>query len=192
MFDMLRLAILALVFGLATCAPPPVEQRFLNWRLEDDVAIYREKATTNPEHLYRVGELSTALSDPAYRHFLELVAQTPPGRRAFIYYEASAANGVAFFALAVDGNPCRIVASDYQGTHERTCRGFSTFEPSVQDVRIPIRDPVVASLVQYEPGRPPIRTMTLGSVTREGEDPLDGDLVARVRRVFSQRLGSTQ
>jgi hypothetical protein len=189
---MFRFVILSLAVALATCAKPPEERRFLEWRLEDDLAIYRAQAATNPEHAYRVGELSDALHGPEYQRFLELVAKAPAGRRAFIYYEVSGANGIWFFALAVDGTPCRIVASDYDGGYERTCRGFSTFEPFVEDVRIPIRDPVVASLVQYEPGHAPIRTMTLGSVTREGVNPLNGNFIANIRRIFSRRHESTE
>ena len=182
---MFRAAVLCLALMLPACAQPLEEHRFAEWHLEDDLAAYREQEPANPEHLYRVGELSDALHGPPYQRFLELVATASPGKRAFIYYEVSGANGIWFFALAVDGHPCRIVTSDYDGTSEQTCGGFSTFEPQVEDVRTPLRDPLVAGLVQYEPGSEPIRAMALVGGEPEGIPP-DGDLIGKVRRVFSR------
>lgn len=180
-----RIAILCLALAFTGCARPLEERRFADWRLEDDLAAFREQPTTNREHLYRVGELSDALHGPEYQRFLELVAQAPAGERAFIYYEVSGANGIWFFALAVDGRPCRIVTSDYDGVSEQRCRGFSTFEPVVEDDRRPVRDGLVAALIQYEPGQEPIRVMTLVHNGEPQAKPDDRDFVGRVRRVFS-------
>jgi len=180
-----RVAILCLALAFAGCARPLDEHRFLDWRLEDDLAAFREQPTTNPEHRYRVGELSDALGGPAYQRFLELVAQAPAGERAFIYYEVSGANGIWFFALAVDGQPCRIITSDYDGVSEQRCRGFSSFEPVVEDDRTPVRDGLVAALVQYEPGHEPIRAMTLVHHGEPHAEPGDRDFIGRVRRIFS-------
>jgi hypothetical protein len=181
-----RAAVLCLALTLAGCAQPPEEHRFTEWRLEDDLAAYRELGSGNPEHLYRVGELSDALHAPPYQRFLELVAQAPPGRRAFIYYEVSGANGIWFFALAVDGHPCQIVTSDYGGVREHACRGFSTFDPLVENVRTPVRDGLVAGLVQYEPGQAPIRAMDLVRIGEPAGIPPDGDFIGKVKRVFTQ------
>jgi hypothetical protein len=185
----IRVAILCLALAFAGCARPLEERRFADWRLEDDLAAFREQPTTNPEHLYRVGELSDALRGPEYQRFIELAAQAPAGERAFIYYEVSGANGIWFFALAVDGRPCRIVMSDYDGVSEQVCRGFSTFEPAVEDDRTPVRDGLVAALVQYEPGRQPIRAMTLVHHGERQAKHEDRDLVRRVRRIFSTEDG---
>ncbi len=182
----IRVAILGLALAFAGCAQPLEERRFVEWRLEDDVAAFREQQTANPEHLYRVGELSDALHGPPYQRFLELVAQAPAGERAFVYYEVSGANGIWFFALAVDGRPCRIVTSDYDGVREQSCRGFSTFTPSVAEDRTPVRDGLVAGLVQYEPGLEPTRAMTLVRTEEQSGIPPDGNFIGKVRRVFSQ------
>jgi hypothetical protein len=182
----IRVAILGLAFALAGCVQPLEERRFVEWRLEDDLAAFREQQTANPEHLYRVGELSDALHGPPYQRFLEVVAQAPAGERAFVYYEVSGANGIWFFALAVDGRPCRIVTSDYDGVREYECRGFSTFEPVVENVRTPVRDGLVAGLVQYEPGQAPVRAMDLVRIGEPTGVPQDGDLIGKVRRVFTQ------
>lgn len=182
----IRLFILCLALTLAGCAEPLEERRFAEWRLEDDLTAFREQQTANPEHLYRVGELSDALHGPPYQRFLELAASAPAGKRAFIYYEVSGANGIWFFALAVDGRPCRIVMSDYDGVREHACRGFSTFEPVVENARTPVRDGLVAGLVQYEPGQAPIRAMDLVRIGEPTGVPPDGDLVDKVRRVFTQ------
>jgi len=182
----IRLAILCLAMTFSGCARFE-EHRFAEWRLEDDLAAFRDQRTANPEHLYRVGELSDALHGPPYQRFLALLAEAPAGKRAFIYYEVSGANGVWFFALAVDGQPCRIVTSDYDGVREQGCRGFSTFEPSVEDERTPVRDGLVAGLVQYEPGNAPTRAMTLVRIGERSGIPLNGDFIGKVKRVFSYR-----
>ena len=180
-----RVAILCLALASVGCARPLEERRFADWRLEDDLAAFREQPTANPEHLYRVGELSDALRGPEYQRFLELVAQAPAGERAFIYYEVSGANGIWFFALAVDGQPCRIVMSDYDGVSEQRCRGFSTFEAVVEDDRTLVRDGLVAALIQYEPGEEPLRVMTLVHHGEPSAKHGDRDFIGRVRRIFS-------
>jgi hypothetical protein len=182
----IRLFALCLALTLAGCAQPLEEHRFVEWRLEDDLTAFRERETSNPEHLYRVGELSDALNSAPYQQFLELVAEAPAGKRAFIYYEVSGANGIWFFALAVDGQPCRIVTSDYDGVREYACSGFSTFEPVMEDVPTPVRDGLVAGLVQYEPGQAPTRAMDLVRIGEPSGVPSDGNLIGKVRRVFSQ------
>ncbi len=68
----IRVVILVLALALAGCTQPLEEHRFVEWRLEDDLAAFREQQTANPEHLYRVGELSDALHGPPYQRFREL------------------------------------------------------------------------------------------------------------------------
>ena len=182
---MMRRCALLIAVILTACTPAPMEHRFVNWRLEDDLAAYRAEPSY-PERNYRIGVLAEALSGPEYRRFLELVRSGPPGRRALIYYQISGANGIWFFALAVDGSPCRIIATDYDGTREHFCSGFSTFAPVVDHSPILIRDCSVAGLVQYEPGRAPSRAMTLVSVHERLPTTNDGSLLAKFRRVFSR------
>jgi hypothetical protein len=85
------------------CTPAQEERRFVKWRLEDDLAAYRQEPSSNPEHLYRVGELSDALRSPICQRFLELLPQAPVAERAFIYYEVSGANGVWDISSARSG-----------------------------------------------------------------------------------------
>lgn len=181
----MRVAALTLLLVLSGCSAPPLEQRFHDWRLEDDLAAYRAQPSY-PERDYRIGQLSDALHGPEYQRFLELVRRAPAGRRALIYYQVSGANGIWFFALAVDGSPCRIVATDYDGTREHSCSGFSAFAPVVDASPVPIRDCLVAGLVQYEPGRAPMRAMTLVSAHEAEPSTGDSNLLAKIRRVFSR------
>ncbi len=173
-----------LALASAGCIPAPQEHRFVTWRMEDDLTTFEGEASENPERSGRLEELADGLQSREYGRFLEVLARTPPSQRAFIYYEISGANGVWFFALATEsGGRCELVAIDYDSLQRRTCRGFQTFEPSVHDDVRPIRDVIVSALVQYEPGRPPIRALTIGGVappTSDGQAFID-----RVRRHFT-------
>ena len=178
-------ALCLLALSIAECSPAQQERRFVSWRLEDDLAAFRQEPSSNPERSYRVGELSDALQDPAYSRFLSLLAQAPSAEHAFIYYQVSGVSGIWFFALATESSAgCRIIAVDHDGSYARTCHGFSTFQPSGHENVTRIRDVVVAGLVQYAPGRPPIRTMAIGDVA----SPIpDGDeFIRRVHRNFLQ------
>lgn len=177
---------LCLAFLLFACSKSPEENRFREWRLEDDIAAFEIDHTNNPERYNRSGWLSDALDADAYHRFIETLTSAPSGKRALIYYEVSGANGLAFFALAVEGRHCEVFTSDEQaGDAQSECEGIPIFALSVDDVRVPFSDPVVAGLVQYDPGHAPIRAMTLLPKSERKGVPRDGDLVNKVRRVFS-------
>jgi hypothetical protein len=181
--------LLSLLLGIAACSSPMVEARYSQWRLDDDVEAFQQRYGSDPEYSYRIGQIASAWNAPEYAAFLEELGNAPPSRRAFIYYEISPANGLYFFALAMEGWECRVIAIDYRGRTERGCAGITDFEIAPSGGRFAIRDPVSVGLIEFEPNGPPRRNMRILIGNERDGLPEGGDLISKVRRVFLQPEG---
>jgi hypothetical protein len=181
--------VISLLLGAFACAPAPSETRHLEWRLSDDVTAFEQQYGSDLEYRYRIQQIASAWNAPEYLAFKEEIANAPPASRAFVYYEISPANGLYFFALAIDGRECRVVALDYEGREERPCRSIPEFEIGPLGDRMAIRDPASVGLVEFSPGNPPRRHMRILIGDERSGLPEDGDLISKIRRVFLESEG---
>jgi propionyl-CoA carboxylase beta chain len=187
--EVMRVVVVPFLFGVVACSPAAQETRYTSWRLSDDVAAFEQQYGDDEEYRYRIAQIESASNAPEYRAFLDEIANAQPGRRAFIYYEVSPANGLYFFALAIDGRECRIVALDYEGREERPCRSIPEFEIGPLGDRMAIRDPASVGLVEFRPVYPPRRNMRILIGDERSGFPEDGDLISKIRRVFLEPEG---
>lgn len=87
---------------LAACGPTGGREHQIQWRLQDDVTAFAALQRGDPEHAYRVAQLTEAEESEEYRRFMDLVAHAPAADRALIYYEAATSSSHYFLSMITD------------------------------------------------------------------------------------------
>lgn len=185
--DAFWLSIVAFCLALvAACTPTDPEPRQITWRLEQDVAAFREAYAGQPEMIYRVAELAVAVQSSEYQTFLAALNRAPHAARAFVYYESAPNASHYLFALAArDGQSCLVVVSDLNGVREHVCRDVPEYRAEIPGDEEAIRDPGVAGLAQFNPSdAEPRRAMSVLPADEPAGLARDDLLFDKVERIF--------